>query len=52
VGEASALVMLSDSFFDLKAFFKKALPYTPSNNGVSKRKNKAVMEMACCIFHS
>ena len=28
------------------------IPYTPQRNGVDKRKNKTLVEMARCMFHS
>ena len=29
-----------------------SVPYTPQQNGVAKRKNRSLKEMATCILHS
>jgi hypothetical protein len=32
--------------------WQRIVPYTPQQNGVAERKNRVIMEMACCMLHS
>jgi transposase InsO family protein len=39
-------------FHEVGIQLKHAVPYTPKQNGVAKRKNRSLKEMASCMLHA